>query len=348
MGAAKLLALAALAALAAPAAAGTTTMCDNDGDFLPDPTVAATGGTCQQWKTDLLSSSHFNKAAWSDVTCDVARAAGYGAAFAPPYPQGHYIGLFYLLQVGKTCCGSLDKTICYDSTNMCKDDSDFNPEEAWGPSTCGDQMQHFFHYSSQNATSWDSMSCASLGDVKIGNRPESQTGTAILQMMGPICCGSLAKTRCVDNTNMCKEASDFKSSVDLGALGLGSPGSTCATTDVWFKNTLSASSWDDVTCDTVVSTSYSAGDATGTLGQALLDVGEACCGSLAKTRCVAPPGATVAVCPVRACSCQFCRQPRDVLTVLLTGSSWFFMVCGGTASAAPAPPRPQRGGHCQA
>ena len=128
-----MMALATLASLVAPADAGSTTMCKDDNDFVSGSTsVLDTGMTCEQWKTQLLTAQYFDKPAWSDVTCDVARAAGYGAVFAPPYPQFQWGPLFHLLRIGKVCCGGLQKTICYDSTNMCKTDTDFNPTASPG------------------------------------------------------------------------------------------------------------------------------------------------------------------------------------------------------------------------
>ena len=77
--------------------------------------------------------------------------------------------------------------------------------------------------------------------------------------------------------NMCVMARDFNPHVDLGAMQLGPPGSTCESTDSEFKMVMNVSSWDDVTCELVEST----------IANPLRDgVGVACCGSLAQTRCM--------------------------------------------------------------
>ena len=75
-----MLALAALAALAALTEAGDTTFCAYDNDLQPEimPTGTYFGDgdqTCSQINDYTLQE--FNKEPWSDVTCNVARAAGY-------------------------------------------------------------------------------------------------------------------------------------------------------------------------------------------------------------------------------------------------------------------------------
>jgi hypothetical protein len=75
-----MLALAALAALAALTEAGDTTFCAYDNDLQPEimPTGTYFGDgdqTCLQINDYTLQE--FNKEPWSDVTCNVARAAGY-------------------------------------------------------------------------------------------------------------------------------------------------------------------------------------------------------------------------------------------------------------------------------
>ena len=234
-----------------------------------------------------IGAQFFNKAAWSDVTCEVAQAAGYGAVFAPPYPEGAYGPLFSLIRVGTVCCGGLQKTICYDSTNMCKTDADFRAttqiSDSESSPTCEGLLgTHFFHYypSSPAATSWNAMLCTELAKVKIGDGPDSSTGLNILQGLGPTCCGSLAKTRCLDGSNMCKVDEDFKGTVDAHE------GKKCALISNHLLGQLGQSSWNSVTCDSMASTVWHQEDGVDkSVLDAVGNIGEACCGSLAKTLC---------------------------------------------------------------
>jgi len=125
---------------------------------------------------------------------------------------------------------------------------------------------------------------------------ETRTVAQDLQIIGSACCGSLAKTRCFDTMpppapgtsaggTMCKVDADFDGTVNLGDLGLGSPGSTCSSTSEYLQEVVMFNPWADVTCDAIMLDSYTAGEETRTVAQDLQIIGSACCGSLAKTRC---------------------------------------------------------------
>ena len=88
---------------------------------------------------------------------------------------------------------------------------------------------------------------------------------------------------------MCAVSVDFDPTVDLGAMRLASPGSSCASMDNHLKTLMEATSWDNMTCDAMASTvSYTTDGVDVTVAMHLMSLGEACCGSAAQTRCWVP------------------------------------------------------------
>ena len=149
----------ALAALAALTEAGDTTFCTDDNDLQPEimPTGTYFGGgdrTCSQINNDALQE--FNKESWSDVTCDVARAAGYD-----PGNRVTYGGpLLKMVQQATPCCGGRSKVKCFDGTNMCRVDADFQAAKPIsGEETCQQQADEILFRYASNVTSWANISC---------------------------------------------------------------------------------------------------------------------------------------------------------------------------------------------
>jgi hypothetical protein len=99
---------------------------------------------------------------------------------------------------------------------------------------------------------------------------------------------------------MCKVDADFNGAVNLGDLGLVAPDSTCSSyiADAgwlgWTDSTTglglsgapgAATSWSDVTCDALLSATYTRDSQIHHIAADIGRVGAACCGSIAKTRC---------------------------------------------------------------
>ena len=161
------------------------------------------------------------------------------------------------------------------AASICDSDADFTASAAVSGSTCQAVADDLL--SKLPAVTWGNVTCDSVLTT-VAYTETSGAGISVARYLGEAvgaaCCGSLAATRCFDETNMCRVSSDFDGAVDLSAA-FGSPGITCASTDVYLLTArMSTTSWSSVTCDSVPS------DAA----QILLTVGAACCGALAKTR----------------------------------------------------------------
>jgi hypothetical protein len=234
----------------------------------------------------------------------------------------------HLGYVGAACCGSKAKTLCFDSSNMCKVDTDFKGTVDLGAlglgspgSTCASTANHLINKLGQS--SWKSVTCDSMkSTVSHEHDGQSTSVLAHLGLVGAACCGSKAKTLCFDSSNMCKVDADFKGTVDLGALGLSSPGSTCATmADHLLLIKLGQSSLKNVTCDSMASTvSYEREGRNTSVLENLRSLGAACCGSIVKTRCFDT------MCKVDS---DFKENAKVGVSVPGEGNSTIDLTCGG-------------------
>ena len=103
-------------------------MCKNFTHLMPDVTVSADGTTCTQVSVRALQHMNEDSLAstgkrvsltWNDVTCvDLARTKSEAA--------------LRLAEAGQRCCGGLERTRCFDGSNMCKNAADFTPNNLSG------------------------------------------------------------------------------------------------------------------------------------------------------------------------------------------------------------------------
>jgi len=187
--------------IASGGGSGGTTFCKNDADFLPDA-VLGDGTTCAASKDIMLGSfAAGTGGTWSDITCQEVLASGYG--FDDPYPSGK---LYQLLDKGPTCCGSLAKTMCFDSNNptMCTDEAHFQKDTslAWSPQgyTCQTHLAGFFeHMPGDNAVAFPS--CDVMKTLEMG-RDSDDKPIYMTDSLGHVsgCCGGLENTRCQHTT----------------------------------------------------------------------------------------------------------------------------------------------------
>ena len=221
----------------------------------------------------------------SDMNCSDVDALGGWWQCDDLDPDFNGVQNIYVYELCPRSCGR-----CGSASNMCKNNGDFTASAQifeGEPTTCQEYNDDWL--TKLPASSWDTVTCESMLSTAI-HEDETMTVTVASAIrehgFGAACCGSPAKARCFDSTNMCNVDADFDGDVDLGALELGSPGSTCSSTDGnLLVSRLNKLSWADVTCDTLSSTNYTAGGETRTVEQDLMAIGAACCGSLAKARC---------------------------------------------------------------
>ena len=257
------LALAALATFSSTAHAGANTMCHDDNDF-----VAA---DCEELSDSWLSK--LPESSWGDVTCQSMKTT-------VAWQTDETVTVLDALGVhgfGATCCGSLGQTRCFDDTNMCKVASDFSGSVNLGdlglssPGSLCSSINTWLLLHQLDALSWDDVTCETMSTTSYTIDSGSRTVLEDLGSVGAACCGSLAKTRCFDGTNMCKVDADFNSA----AIADSSEGTTCSDWSGYHLTQFGQTSWDDVKC-------------SATYAYLLRSKPEisSCCGSLAKTRCV--------------------------------------------------------------
>ena len=283
-----------LVAVAAPGVLGTT-MCKVDADFdgavnLGDLGLGSPGSTCSSTSTYWLGAERLNQPSWNDVTCDALLSTTYTAGsgtrtVAQDLEEGG---------VGAACCGSLAKVRCFDSSNMCKVDADFNGAVDLGAlglggpdSTCSSHIDDsgwlgVLGPGGSAAASWSDVTCDALLSATYIRDGQMMHIAADIGRVGAACCGSIAKTRCFDASTMCKVDADFIGTKSETLL----VGPTCAAAAPYaLVNWAGKLSWNDVndaTCQSMASTPW--GDMTGL--HYLRVLGGTCCGSDAKTRCV--------------------------------------------------------------
>jgi len=127
--------------------------------------------------------------------------------------------------------------------------------------------------------SWNDATCESMASTTWGS---GATVLVSLREYGANCCGSLAKTRCYDDSTMCDVDADFN------GAAMASDGGTipCSYYNGMFLSTLKVTSWNAVTCGSMASTiSQKRPNQNVTALEEISWYGAACCGSLAKTRC---------------------------------------------------------------
>jgi len=166
------------------------------------------------------------------------------------------------------------------ASSMCDSDSDFMPDlvELNVGMTCQAMSDDLLSQivTQMPGESWDDVTCDSLHTIDTTWGVSAATSLAYI---ADLCCGSLAKTRCFDDTNMCKVSSDFMGSVNLGDHNLGSPGTTCLSMNMhYLASAFNKFTWNDISCEDVTPEGS-------TIKDELLFFGSACCGSRTKTRC---------------------------------------------------------------
>ena len=182
-------------------------MCKADADFRPNATAYEEGPTCTQVSqyglaTAGMMSPYVSKLAWSNVTCDDLAKDPSAAGL--------------MRQFGSTCCGSLDKTRCLDGSNMCRADADFRPDvTVWKDEGANITCADFSDYSlaQMGLMKWSDVSdnkCAAVAETEIEVYEPGDHPLPVLHAFGHQCCGGLEKTRCLEGSNMCKVAADFK------------------------------------------------------------------------------------------------------------------------------------------
>ena len=281
---ASLLAISAFVALAAPVDAGS--MCKNDDDF--DANAASGHQTlvsCQQMNDHLLSN--LGGGSWDDITCDTMVTIRV--------ELGTY---------GRVCCGSVAKTRCFDSSTMCKVDTDFNGDQAppnapTSSPTCAAWSLALLGSFSPPQFSWDAVTCDSIASTVSQAQVEAgNTGLQDLSIGGSSCCGSVAKTRCHDT--ICKVDDDFtdtsQSGVSIQGTSLTCGGSYGVTRFAMavFRQAIGNPSlqWSDASCADMTKnlTTYFNRDhyhhlfLKGTMQEFFETYGPICCGSADKTR----------------------------------------------------------------
>jgi len=278
------LAVLAVCALAlVPCAAGT--MCHAYGDFTGTAIAdQGSGETCDSLSASMLTS--LGGGSWSDATCESMASTTWSGALTVLASLGHY---------GANCCGSLAKTKCYDDSTMCDVDADYNgaaishTKDDGSPGGTCDSVEGPM-LTSLGETSWNDATCESMASTTWGS---GATVLVSLSEFGANCCGSLAKTRCYDDSTMCDVDADFNGAAIAWTNDDGSAGGKCDSTAGGILARLGKTSWNALTCGSMASTiSQKRPNQNVTALEEISWHGANCCGSLAKTRCfdeVLPP-----------------------------------------------------------
>jgi hypothetical protein len=343
-----------------------STICKVDADFdgaknLGDLGLGASGSTCSSYIADAgwlgwtnsttglgLSGAPGMATSWSDVTCDALLSATYTRDSQNLHHAAD------MGRVGAACCGSIAKTRCFGAATMCKVDADFigtATDPVIGPTCAAAAPSALVNWAGK--FSWNDVTCESMASTSWYSR----TGLENLQLLGPTCCGSLAKTRCVDSTNMCKLDADFKDSAPAGVTVISPVGDislTCGgaygilgqALSVWRNATKrptmtwSTASCADMTKDLTPHFNfpvywYHELYLKGTMKEFLETYGAACCGGLAKTR---DPCEVILAAPESASSVL--SRGQHVLLTVLSWSSPQVVAAAPPATTTPAPSPP--------
>ena len=171
---------------------------------------------------------------------------------------------------------------------MCDVDADYNGAAiAWtkddgSPGGTCDSVQAPM-LTSLGKTSWNDATCESMASTTWGS---GATVLVSLNEFGANCCGSLAKTRCYDDSTMCDVDADFNGAAIAWTNDDGSAGGKCDSTAGGILARLGKASWNALTCGSMASTvSQKRTDVNVTALEEISWYGANCCGSLAKTRC---------------------------------------------------------------
>ena len=207
-----------------------------------------------------------------------------------------------LFTYGKVCCGSVAKTRCFDSSTVCKVDTDFNGDQTppFAPtSTCAARSLALLGSFSPPKFSWDAVTCDSIASTL--SQAPVEAGNTVLQDLsidGSSCCGSVAKTRC--HVTICKLDDDFTDTSQSGvsiqgtSLTCGGPYGVTRFAMAVFRQAIGNPSlqlWSDASCADMTKnlTTYFNRDQNhhlflkGTMQEFFETYGPICCGSADKT-----------------------------------------------------------------
>ena len=220
---------------------------------------------------------------WSEMTCaDIASTTW--VEDGREQKMSHYVN-----GMGPVCCGSAVQTRCNDGSNMCRISADFKADKViaraeGGDLTCASYAPHALN--NRLPKPWSALSCDEFRAVSWTDKEsgEVEKALSVLDVLGPMCCGSAAQTRCIDDSNMCRISADFKADKVISRAEGGDV--TCASYAPHLNKRL-PKPWSELSCEEFQAVSWT--DKGGHVAKApvlLSWLGPTCCGSAAQARCM--------------------------------------------------------------
>jgi hypothetical protein len=139
---------------------------------------------------------------------------------------------------------------------------------------------------------WGELACTDIPTIpsfQVDGPNWNVTVQGSLNQFATVCCGSPAKTRCADRSNMCRNSTEFQSAavVHAGPEGVF----TCDYINAVVRARL-PKNWDELSCAELNAMSWTDdGGKVSKPSDILKSLGATCCGGLAQTRCAAAPPA---------------------------------------------------------
>lgn len=165
-------------------------MCKNNADFKPFLALDEDGElTCADISDAFFDRIPGGASTWADVTCS--------NMMSPREAEDQGTTLWPLTQHAESCCGGRDKVRCFDSSTMCINSADFEPdtEMELGPCSFLDSYYLTLAGSDETRVSWDGISCTHKPPAEWLWEGAPETIGGFLSSASA-CCGGQAKTRC--------------------------------------------------------------------------------------------------------------------------------------------------------
>ena len=269
-----------LLALLAMASAAPN-MCKVEGDFVASVNVS--GSSCQMISDFLLQNIHASPSpeSWDDVTCSDIAASTLESDEGDGNPQSMVSTLLFVYS--SSCCGGTAKVRCLDDSNMCKNSSDLQPGQDSDHESCPWISRDLLTKIPGNKLTWSNMTCQEfdsatvVGDnIKLGMYVQFYAS----------CCGGAANVRCLDDSNMCINPSDYREDAASGVTDDESGSDvTCSHASRELLSQIDRPRWSAALCYDLQK-EIQGPDSQPTTAQALLasSLGANCCGSASNAR----------------------------------------------------------------
>ena len=266
-----------LLALLAMASAAPN-MCEVEGDFVASVNVS--GSSCQMISDFLLQNIHASPSpeSWDDVTCSDIAASTLESDEGDGNPQSMVSALVY----SSSCCGGTAKVRCLDDSNMCRNSSDLQPGQDSDHESCPWISRDLLTKIPGNKLTWSNVTCQEFDSATVGDNIK----LAMYLQFHARCCGGAAKVRCLDDSNMCINPSDYREDAASGVTDDESGSDvTCAHASRELLSQIDRPRWSAALCYDLQK-EIQGPDGQPTTARTLLasSLGANCCGSASNAR----------------------------------------------------------------